>query len=1098
MKKIFKLLIAVIALPLAITAQVTTGNITGSVKSANGGAILPGATVEAKHEPTGTVYSTVVRKDGRYDIPNVNGGGPYTVRASFVGFETVTNNNVEITIGENQVFNFTLLDSKKSAGTVTVIGAGRNTSAKNGSETTIGRDKLANAPSVGRNLADFVRFTPQVTIRGDGGISAAGQNNRFNTFSIDGATNNDVFGLSATGTNGGQAGVPPISIDAIDQIVVKVSDFDAAIGNFTGASINATTRRGTNKIGGSVYGFFRSNQTTGRAPIQSLKAGSFTEYEYAKPVNFQNKTFGFRVGGPIIKNKVFFFLNAEKQDDERPQPFDKSSYRGAALTDGTLTTLTNYLKTTFGYDPGQFENNPDLVNRININTRLDWNISSKSQLTASYRVNNVERVNPGRSSAASIQFNNGAQFFPSKTNSGSFELNTKFNNRNNNKLRATFTNVVDDRGFTGNPFPAVQIQDGAANIFFGSEAASTANLLKQNIFNIYDEYKVYVGKHNLKFGVDIDYNKTYNLFINRNFGVYQFANMDSFLLNRSPFRYRAGYSLVDPGKFGDQATNSAAIFNSMRLGFFINDDIKVNDNLTITLGLRADKFDFLDKAPVDKFWRDSASAIIKANGYNLEGAVAGNLPQARFMFSPRFGFKYNVPENGFTFRGGAGLFNGRTPLVWPGGIYQNTGISIGGIDLNAAQNAAFGIRFNPNVATQPTGAQIFGGNPLPSGDLNLISKDYRMPLIMRTTLGFDKKLGNGWSVTTEGTFTKNVYETDWQNLAINRSTVQTTGPGVRDIIPAGNPNIPLRSIGNQRPYTGVYLIRNTPSQTGYSYNFTFTLDKAWANNWSFNASYNYGNSFVNNEGTSSINASNWQNMEKVGNRNTMVRSQSDFSVGHRIVGYASKKFSYAKGKMSTTVTMVYTGQSGNPISYVQTNGFVNDGVFNNDLAYIPKDRAELDLMFPATSASNTVNGIIYTGAQQKEMFWELIQNNKYLKSRMGQFTERNGGRAPFAHQVDLKVAQSFNVKIGGEMRGIEIGLDMFNFTNFLNPEWGRQYFVNFDAIPIIATNGLAAGNVPQYRFAPVVNPRRLTNFGDGVSTFSNSRWLGQVSVRLNF
>jgi hypothetical protein len=1096
-KRKVQLLLALIALPFAMKAQVTTGNISGTVRALADKVVLAGANIEAVHEPTGTKYNTIARKDGAFDIPNVGGGGPYTVKASFSGFETETISDIFITVGENQIINFNLKDSKRAGELVTVTGARPTTAARNGSETTIGRDRLSNAPSVGRNLSDFVRFTPQAQIKGDGGIAIAGQNNRYNSFLIDGATNNDVFGLSSTGTNGGQAGTPPISIDAIDQIVVKVSDFDASIGNYTGGSINATTRGGTNNITGSVYTYFRNEATTGRAPIQSLVPGSNTKFRYAPADKFQNLTIGARVGFPIIKNKLFGFINIEKQKDERPQPFDPASYRGSALGDGTLNALINYVKTTYGYDVGQYQNNPDLIDRINLNTRFDLTVNSNNKLTLSYRVTDVERINPGRSSAGAINFYNGSQLFPSITHSGSLELNTKFTNKSNNKFRVSFTDVNDDRGFTGSPFPGVTIFDGPANINFGNEISSTGNLLKQTTINFFNIYRRYVGKHSLSGGFDADLYKAYNLFINRANGFYQFNSIDTFLNNGTPNRYRAGFSLVDGGKVGDAATNSAAQFNTTRIGLFVNDDIKVNNNLTISLGLRADQLSFLDEAPVDGFWRDTAEAIIKTAGYDLEGAKAGKMPKARFMFSPRFGFKYNTDEGGVTFRGGTGLFTGRTPQVWPGGVYQNTGITIGAVDINnQAQLRGLGVKFNPNVNAQPTNSSLFGGNPLPSGDLNLIASNYKVPMNWRTTLAADKKIGRGWVFSVEGTFTKNIFETDWQNLALNKALITTTtGVGPREVI-IGTPNIQLRNSGNLRPYTGIYLIRNTPSATGFAWNFSSQLDKAFSNNWSINLQYSYGYSAVNNEGTSSVNASNWINMEKITNRNAVARSQSDFSLGHRIQSYTSKKFNYAKGKLATTVSLVYTGQSGSPISYtISGNGFVNDGATNNDLLYVPRDRTELAAMI---FSSNTVNGVIYNQAQQQEMFWQFIEANKYLKSRKGLFTERNGSRLPFTHQIDLKLAQDFNFKVKGRNRSFQLALDMFNFTNFLNPEWGRQYFANFDQIAVLAPNGLAAGNVPQYRFSPLTRPERPWNFSDGVTPFNNSRWVGQLTARLNF
>ncbi|MBL7726909.1 MAG: TonB-dependent receptor, partial [Dinghuibacter sp.] len=673
--------------------------------------------------------------------------------------------------------------------------------------------------------------------------------------------------------------------------------------------------------------------------------------------------------------------------------------------------------------------------------------------------------------------------------------NLKVSNRANNKARITFTNVVDDRGFIGDPFPGVTIFDGTASLNFGNEAASTANRLEQNIINIFDVYKIYRGKHTISFGTDIDLNKTYNLFINRNFGLYQYNNINDFINNAAPSRYRRGYSLVDGTKTGDESTNSAAEFKSWRLGLFLNDDIRVNDKLNLTFGLRADRFEFLDNAPVDKFWSDTAEAKIVAAGYDLRGAKSGQLSKPIFMLAPRFGFRYNIDDENFVFRGGVGMFTGRTPLVWPGGVYQNTGVTIGAIDPSAAQLNSF-VRFRRDVNNQFTALDITGSNALPQGDLNLIADDYKLPKVLRTSLAADKKLGNGWSFSVEGIFTKNINETDWANVAIQRPNAKSAGPGSRDII-VGTPNIQLRNSGNLRPYTNIILIQNTTSRKGYSWSTTAILDKAFSNNWAFNLSYTYGNSAVNNEGTSSINTSNWQNMEKTATRNTIVRTTSDFDIGHRIQAYGSKKFTYAKGYLSTTFSLVYTGQSGSPISYTQSGAAVNDGVFNNDLIYVPASRAELDQM---VFLSNTFNGVTFNAAQQRDMYWDFIQSNKYLRKRAGQFAERNGDRLPFTHNIDLKIQQDVNVKVGSRRIGFQVTFDMFNFGNFLNSEWGRQYFANFDAIQVLQFAGYTAApvaNTPQYRFSPITNNKPWI-VSDGVTPFNSSRWSGQLGLRFNF
>jgi len=723
-------------------------------------------------------------------------------------------------------------------------------------------------------------------------------------------------------------------------------------------------------------------------------------------------------------------------------------------------------------------------------------VNEKNKITASYRYTRAERINPFRSSATAINFYNGAQFFPSTTNSGSLEWNSKISNRTNNKARITFTNVTDDRGFIGDPFPGLQIFDGAATVFAAPDVSSTANLLKQNIINIFDVYKFFKGKHGLSFGVDIDFNKTYNLFINRNFGLYQYNSIADFLANAVPSRYRRGYSLVDGNKSGDDATKSAAEFNSWKLGIFINDDIRVNDRLNLTLGLRADRFEFLDNAPVDKFFEDTAAAKVVAAGYDLRGARSGQLSKPRVMLSPRFGFRYNIDEENFVFRGGIGMFTGRTPLVWPGGVYQNTGVTIGAIDPTVAQLNAANVRFRRDVNNQYSAVDIFGSNALPQGDLNLIASDYKLPKVLRTSLAIDKKIGNGWTFSMEGIFTKNINETDWANLSIVAPNAKSAGPGARDII-VGTPRFTLRPTGNTTPYTNIILIQNTKENKGYSYSLTALADKAFSNNWALNLSYTYGSSTANNEGTSSVNTSNWQFIEKVSTRNSLVRSISDFDIGHRLQAYGSKKFTYAKGYLSTTISLVYTGQSGSPISYVQSGAAVNDGVTGNDLVYVPSSRAELDQM---VFLSNTFNGVTFNAAQQRDMFWAYIQSNKYLRKRAGQFAERNGDRLPFTHNLDLKLQQDVNLKINTRKVGFQVTFDVFNVANLLNSEWGRQYFAGNDQVTILQFAGYTAtpvANTPQYRFSPIIN-NKAYSVSDGITPFNSSRWSGQLGLRFNF
>jgi outer membrane receptor for ferrienterochelin and colicin len=1089
-------------------AQVTTSTLSGTVKDELNQP-LAGATVTATNQANGAVYQAATNKSGGFNIFNMAPGGPYKIDISYSGYETQSRSDVLLPLGETATQDFTL--SQRNVALTEVVVTGTRATNRLGSETTIGRDKIANLPTVGRNLSDLLRFTPQAKITNNGGIAIAGQNNRYNTFMIDGAVNNDVFGLSETGTNGGRAGAPPISLDAIDQITVQVSPFDVSLGNFTGGGINAVTRSGSNKFSGSAYYVYRNQDLSGKSPVPVTINNEKT---YPKLAPFENKTFGFRVGGPIIKNKLFFFINAEKQDDSRPQPFNTADYRGNYLKNDSLNTLINFLKSSYNYEAGDYVNNPDNIQATRVATRFDYNISSRHQVTASYRYTKLERLNPSRSSATSINFTNGGEFFPSTQNSATAELNSRFSNRISNKFRASYTKVVDDRNPTGSPFPGVTIRDiNGGLINFGTEISSSANLLKQDILNLYDALKFSAGKHVFTAGFDIDLNKTYNLFINRNFGFYEYATIGAFMNNTAPIRYRRGYSLVS-NKSGDESEGVAAEFSTNRLGFFLGDDIKLTPNFTLTVGIRTDKTAFMDEPVVDAFFRDTAAAII-GQYYDLKGAQTGQMYNPSWQWSPRIGFRATVPDENLTVRGGIGLYSGRIPLVWPGGVFQNTGVSAGAIDItnvvsgvNQPISLSNGqpVQFKPDVNQQYTGADFgFSGlRTFPQGELNLIAKDFKMPQVLRTTLGFDKRIAGGWTFSLEGIFTKNIVEVDWQNLLFDPTKIrETKGPDKRNVYDP-TVSLDLRKIAlrpylpasQRNPYTSIILISNNDGDKGYAYNFTAAIDKAFRQGWAANASYTYGNSFVKNEATSSVNSSNWNNMEAVNGRNYIGLTNSDFDLGHRIYTYVSKRFSYLKDKLATTITVDYTGQSGSPFSYTMTSNILGDGINFNDMMYVPTDTELQQMVFLNNTIGSGASAVTFTPAQQRAFFEEHISKDGYLSSRRGQFAERNGARLPFVHLITLKAQQDFNVRLGANTYAIQVVYDVFNVANLLNKDWGKQYFANFDQANILQFAGFQSGTTtPQYRFTPIASGRPYS-VSDGINPYNSSRWSSQLTFRV--
>lgn len=1085
-KKLLQFVLAVLILPAFALAQNTTSSLSGSVKT-NTGEVLVGATVTATHEPTGTTYRVQSRAGGRFDISNMNPGGPYIVEVSFLNYANEKKTDLYLSLGDVLKVDFALASKVNNLGNVTVSSLRKTTetSGKGGAETTIGRDKMANLPTVGRNIYDYLRAVPQAKLvnGSEGAVSIAGQNNRYNAFYVDGAINNDVFGLSASGTNGGQAAIAPLSIDAIDQFQVVISPFDASLGNFTGGGINAITRSGTNKTSASVYYFLQNQDLAGKTPT-GLKENA------TRLNNFSKKTYGFRLGGAITKNKLFYFVNVDLQRDLRPQPFDFSQYNGNTKDINVLNSLAATLKSNYNYEAGGFLDNTEEVNADRITVRLDWNINDRHKLSVSNRYTKGERINTSTSSSSTINFYNNGFQFPTTTNSTSAELKSLVGKNASNKMLVTYTDVTDDRGPLGQAFPRVRINDGSGAIVFGPDNSSTANLLTQKNWSFYDEFKVTLGKHALKFGVDYEYNDVFNTFIQNTFGNYTYANLNDFLTNAKPQNYQYGFSMVDNGK-GDN-TDAAAKFKIAKGSLFLNDELRPSDNLTLSFGIRADYYKFLSKPWADDYTNNVAIPKF-SQYYDLQGARSGLTPKVPIAISPRVGFTYKIPEENLIVRGGMGLFTGRIPLVWPGGLYNNNGIFVGGYSANSTQLNT--IRFRPDPNNQWTPAQVGAG--VTKGPLNLVAAEFSTPKLFRTSIALDKKFGNGWSGTLEGIFSKNLNEIYYTNINLLPPVGVSNGFGSRNVYSTtNNGRIPLNADGSN-PYDNAILLSNNQGKTGYSYSFTLSASKRTNTGFSFDVNYTFGNAVAVNDGTSSVNFSQWRFMETVNGRNFITRSNSDFSAGHRIFTYLSKKFEYAKKTLATTITLAYTGQSGSPISFTYAGSPVRDVNTGetNDLLFIPT-QAQLAAM---SFATNTVAGVTYSAQQQKDALEAFIQSNPYLRNNRGKFAERNGSRTPFTNIVDLKIAQDFNIKVGAKRYQFQLTYDVFNFGNMINRTWGRNYFQGNDNFSLVTFGGYASATdlTPvNFRFNPTIKTPW------SVSTTTNAayaaRWISQIGLRFNF
>ncbi|TDD78344.1 TonB-dependent receptor [Flavobacterium caseinilyticum] len=1079
MKKLLKLIFVLAVLFYANSDIYAQGNTTSSISGTvydKDSQTLPGASILAVHTPSGTRYSASTDGTGSFSVSNMRVGGPYKVTITYVGFSNYEENGIYLQLGENKTFKVTLAEESNLLQEVVVTTSRDNTfnSQRTGAQTVINSEKIQALPSLSRNISDFARLTPQAQIRGDDQLSIGGQNNRFNAIYIDGAVSNDVFGLAANGTNGGQTGVSPISIDAIEQFQVSVAPYDVKLSGFAGGAISAITRSGTNNFEGSAYFLYRDENLAAKTP-PSLAGANGRQ----KLADFTAQTYGVRAGGSIIKDKLFYFINYEKQDNETPQPFDFANYTGTS-TAAQIDALRAKLA-TYGYDPGSFNNNVRTLVSDKLIGKIDWNINDNHKLSLKHSYVEAANFSPSRSSATAISFINGSQLFNSTTNSTALELNSRFGNKFSNNLVVAYTSVVDDRDASGDPFPSVQIFDGAnQSIFFGAEAFSTANLLDQKVLTISDNFEINLGRNKITIGTHNEFSQSLNVFFGNNFGSYRYANLDAFLNDGKPNRYLLNYSLV--GGSGDES-QGAAEFGTKQFGFYVQNDMRLTDNFKITYGLRMDM-------PI---WEDGLTnadfnvrtiGLLEAAGKDLKGARVGEGISNYAHFAPRLGFNYDVNGKKSTqMRGGLGVFTSRLPLVWPGGTYNNNGVTQGAIQITSAAQMPV---FNPNPSVDSQLEPLPATFPRPGsgrtgGNIDLFAKDFKLPQVFKASFAVDQKLPLGFVLTSEITYNDNISAIKYENLNIRNSTTNLTGADTRP-----------RYNGNARvdnSYLGVYLASNTDE--GKAYNVAFTLAKNYRSEFidaNISGTYSYGKSTVLVDATSSQNSSQWNFTETVNGANRPSLSRSDFDQGQRIISNGNVTLKWNKFTKSR-IGFFYEGAEGTPISYVYNDAgrLLQDTFQNSALIYVPAAKSEINLV-------STPNGL--TADQQWDALSAFIDSNEYLRSRKGDYAERNGDRLKTTHIVDLKFAQEFIINVGNKKHTLEFTADIFNFTNLLNKDWGKRYFTGNDQVQLLQqVNFLADGTTPTFRFNPAV--ANSVNQIDDVG-LNSSRWQMQTGVRYTF
>ena len=1048
MRKYLLFILLLLFCAVSLHAQVTTSSLTGTVKDQKGETLI-GATVKATHQPTGTVYGTTTRLDGKFTIPNMRTGGPYFIEISYIGFTSEKFTNIVLKLGEPYFLEVTLGNSSTEIKDVTIIAKKDPlfNSKKIGTSTNINSEQLQTLPTISRSLQDFTRITPQANGNSFGGI-----NYRFNGLTIDGAVNNDAFGIGNTGAPGGQANTQPISLDAVQEIQVVLAPFDVTNANAIGGGVNAITRSGSNKIEGSAYYFFRNENTVGKS----------VDGNNTKALPFHNRTFGVRIGGPIIKDKLFLFTSIERANIVQPTTFNAGD--PGALTATEAFKIDSTARARYGFDVG----NPNAIDAETLNdkifVRFDWNINAKHQLTLRHNYINAYDDNISRS-ATSFRFGSNLYRFNDEQNNSVLELRSNFSNKMSNNLIVGHSSIRDARAANGSVFPQVRISGltNNASATFGSESASTANELDQDIFEFTDNFKLFLNKHTLTFGTHNEFFKVRNLFINNMAGSYTWNNLNDFINDTKPGA-AASISIV-PGD-----SRPAARFKAVQLGFYAQDEFEAFTGFKLIAGLRVDIPYLLDKP----LGNDLVSTTFP--GYRTD-----QVPSGTPLFSPRLSFNWDITgDRSIQIRGGSGLLTSRAPFVWISNQFTNNGM------LTKAVNASVG---SGTFVADPNNQQAAGGTASTTYEVNLIEKDFKLPQVFRNNLAVDFKLPYGIQGTLEGLHSKTVNNISYKNLNIKPSvaSINSALSGGADKRPIYTNNSAAGRVNGT--FTNVYLLQNT--NKGYAYNITAQLQKAFDFGLASSIAYTYGQSKDINSGVSSTAGSGFGGVHIWEDPQNPPLTYSNHDLRHRIVGSLNYSVRYGKIKTyGTTVSLFYVGRSGQPFTYIY-NGDINQdnsissGNSSNDLIYIPSSQSEIKLVPLAASGSIPAQ----TVDEQWVALDAYISGDPYLSSRRGQYAERNAARMPWEHQFDFRLLQDLGLVFKGTKNSLQLSIDVINVGNLLNKDWGRSYFINNNTYALVNYVTSSGGGFT-FR-APNGNvPYQPAAFA--------SRWQAQFGLRYNF
>jgi len=1049
---------------LYANAQVTTATMSGTILSADKKP-LSGATVKIAFPEAGISKTTLTQSNGYFLVPNLRVGGPYKVTVSFVGYGEKTEDNIMLDLGQNTAVDFILEPAAGNLAAVTVTGRSKIFDNQHtGASTNISSRQLRQLPTISRSADDFTRLTPSASATING-TSFAGRNGQYNNYSLDGAVFNNPFGLDAP-SPGGQTGSQPISLDAIDQIQVNIAPYDVTQAGFTGAGVNTVTKSGTNTFGGTVYGFYRNQGMTGKkVDGNKITVPDLTQLQA-----------GFSVGGAIKKNKLYYFANFETEQREDAASSYVARNTGNANNNNTsrvlesdLQAVSTILKNKFNYETGAYQGYNLKQKNYKWLAKLDWVINDNNSLSFTYNGLDAYKEKPAHPNAIrrrgpdyqTLQFQNSGYRINNKLQSFGAELKSNFGSQYANKLRAVYTTFRDTRDPFSEPFPVLNITKyGTMYIVAGHEPFSINNRLNQDAFQVTDNFNIIMPKHTITIGGSYESFKFANSFNLTGYGATLFSDADiKTFIDSVPKsgNYVFGAYPLDVDVTAARAAGKADkwtwyYITVAQASAYLQDEWKASDNLRVTYGLRMDIPLYMGSKYQEPSGATSTPTVQNNDNLTLfdeHGQPVSNgkgkqldntkLPSSKPLFSPRLGFNWDVKgDKTFQLRGGSGLFTGRFPFVWLGNHI---------------------------------------GNPY-SFFYCATASNFKWPQIWRTNIGADMKAGTGTVFSVDVAYSKDVNAMMVRNYGLGTPT-SSLNSGIGD----------TRSVyrATDKGAANAYVFTNT--KTGYQFNTSFTVQKTFRTNLFLTASYNYLIAKDASSISAEISSDAFDRNPILNNANEARNTPSLYGNTHRFIVAGIKRFEYGKGKYATTISIFGNWNSGNRFAYVYGGDINNDGTASNDLLYVPKN-SEIDQMQFAPLTD--VNGVVQNAAAQKAAYKSFIDQDKYLRSRRGLYTEKYDGESPWFSQVDMRFLQDFYFNSGKKTKTIQVSLDIVNLGNLISSKWGvRKYATNSGYFQPISVTGVAGG-VPTYQFDPSLKETFIA------SPDLLSRWQTQLGLRFIF